>query len=779
MLHINAEKTNGKRRGRRFIPAALAAVMMVSGAGSALSASADVFSFNDTGSLFDIPSDLFIWDLEDNKADFFYNGHEVIETTYHTGASDFKFMYSDGIFEDDPVQYSPHMATLACSMGHASCTHVENKSYENGAKNITALLENAGFTDIYVSDSYTKKPTADSIACVIAGKMVHTKDGDKKVIAIAVRSGGYESEWASNVKLGTSGEAEGFSSAADQVVGKSGFALNFDDDEGKSYLRDYFEIYGKDDLENGNVIFWLNGFSKGGATANLSAKRLIDATQGSGNSVVAYCIEAPQGGVASEENPDCDYRTIHNVINEDDFVAYVAPSSIGFKRYGVDHYVQRGEAHSDRIIEAGTNPISYFPNNASDNIDTVVDLNRQLKRMKFQLSEMVGDDASKFYPYTYEMYKYTLENFTEIQKVGKGTTTTAKYLQGFMNSVAVDERFGKDGVTRAEYATMQAEIADVVSYIMNDGDISALTEYDFGFTNTSEIILRSLWTVYKDPVRLARSVTVVGDKIYIDIDGSLKRDLVNQVGQTLRVNRDFMQKMKDYPGGPNKAIEAIQKLADQILGGRKDLNQLITFGENADGIEANHQFETTSAWLRSFDDWYDCYYSEEFIENSVDTLPDDIGVLIDLNASGRKNIKSATVKIFGKTATGEINRHGEYELSEETLLDEVTINTKGRAKTKIPKGIVPESIRFVLTYDDGITSDNGGECTGAELINNARECAPDLSYKNISDVEIAFDYFEPNGYGPPRNAGEYVSLYMGFKNTSYGNFSTSIRFDKN
>ena len=57
-----------------------------------------------------------------------------------------------------------------------------------------------------------------------------------------------------------------------------------------------------------------------------------------GNEVVAYCMEAPQGGVQSAEHPDRDYRPIHNVINVDDLVPYVAPSAYGFKRYGVDHY---------------------------------------------------------------------------------------------------------------------------------------------------------------------------------------------------------------------------------------------------------------------------------------------------------------------------------------------------------------------------------------------------------------------------------------------------------
>ena len=768
-------KTN---RTGKMIAGTLAAVMMMTSAAS-LAASADfIFARNDTILTYDEFTNCL---MAENSGDF-YNGHEIIETTYHNGVTDYKFMYSDGIFEDDPIQYSEHMATLACSMGHASCTHVENGSYENGAQNIKALLENAGFTDIYESESYTKKPTEDSIACVIASKMVHTKDGDKKVIAIAVRSGGYESEWASNVKLGLSGEAEGFSNAADQVVGKAGFALDFRYDESKSYLREYFEQYGTKELNDGNVIFWLNGFSRGGATANLSAKRLIDATQNSSNSVVAYCVEAPQGGVASEEKPGSDYRTIHNVINEDDFVPYVAPSSMGFKRYGVDHYVQRGAAHSDRIIEAGEEFYSNFENNASDNFDSVIDLNKQTKRMKWQLKEMVGENADEFAPYTYEMYKYSFDKPTELQKVARGTTTTGRFLHGFMNEITASDQNKSYGVTRSEYAAMQNDLSVLTSYLMNDGDLPAVTDLISGFCpEVPDIILRALWRIYKNPFRIAESIEEKGDMIYITMNDDLREELISDIGEKLRDNHAFMDKMKNYPGGAEKAIETVEKLANQLLADRKDLNKLITFAKNADGIGANHQFETTSAWLRSFDDWYDCYYSEEFIEKSVDTLPGDIPVSVVLNSAKIKNIKSANVKIYGKTATGRINKHGEYEVSEEKLLDEVNINNKGNVKTKIPKGIVPESIRVVVSCDDGTTGvfENGGVCTGEEFMNAARRSAPDISYKNISDLEIYINSFEQNGYGDPnRKSGNYANLFMGFKNTSCGNFSTCFSFMK-
>ena len=129
---------------------------------------------------------------------------------------------------------------------------------------------------------------------------------------IAVRGAGYESEWASNVTLGISGEAEGFASAANQVL---------------SSVKQYIE---NNDLEekinSGKVKFWVAGYSRAGATANLTSARLINNYAQFGNQVYGYCFEAPQGGI-EEENADMNqYNSIHNCINKTDVVPLVGPT---------------------------------------------------------------------------------------------------------------------------------------------------------------------------------------------------------------------------------------------------------------------------------------------------------------------------------------------------------------------------------------------------------------------------------------------------------------------
>ena len=134
--------------------------------------------------------------------------------------------------------------------------------------------------DIYVNDNYLKRPDRNTIGCCIGRKTL--SDG-KNLVIIAVRGGGYEAEWAGNVTLGESGEHKGFSTAAGQVF---------------SALKDYLAERGIDG-KSSNTKFWIAGYSRAGATSNLTAKRIIDAYDNSGARTFAYPIEAPKGGLES------------------------------------------------------------------------------------------------------------------------------------------------------------------------------------------------------------------------------------------------------------------------------------------------------------------------------------------------------------------------------------------------------------------------------------------------------------------------------------------------
>lgn len=251
------------------------------------------------------------------KGTFEYHAIEGQMTAY--------FYYSDAYFADSARYYNEHLATMSSCVAIAGGNSVYEGEYtpEKGAKNIVELFESAGFENIYIHypepEFYGKdSEILSTIGYAIASRDITTNGYTQTLIAIAVRGGDYEDEWASNVTLGDGiGEARGFCDAANQV---------------EQGIYDYISKYG---LNAESVKFWVSGFSRGGATANLVSKRLTD--KYGENYVYAYCFEAPQGGVFSEIQDGRTYANIHCVLNATDIVPCVGPGEMGFIRYGVEH----------------------------------------------------------------------------------------------------------------------------------------------------------------------------------------------------------------------------------------------------------------------------------------------------------------------------------------------------------------------------------------------------------------------------------------------------------
>ena len=244
-----------------------------------------------------------------------------------------KYYYSDDYFKSSP-SYSTKLATMSMNMAmaafmrNAGGTTVNadvlnvQKVYSGKSASITQLLNDIGCSDVYVNDDFKIKPwfnkdtNQSSIGVAIAHKTITVNSGETyTLIPIAVRGAGYESEWASNVTLGASGEAKGFSDAADKVTSE---VIN--------YMKNH-------NISTDNVKFWITGYSRAGAVSNLTARRLID--NYGAEKTYAYCFEAPQGG--SKALNSTKYNVISNMINPADLIPEVAPSQMGFVRYGVDY----------------------------------------------------------------------------------------------------------------------------------------------------------------------------------------------------------------------------------------------------------------------------------------------------------------------------------------------------------------------------------------------------------------------------------------------------------
>jgi uncharacterized repeat protein (TIGR02543 family) len=247
------------------------------------------------------------------------------------------YYYDDNYFTKDSTTYNKSLASMSLCLaisafGSNNGGDVDYTNKFQNAKNL--LCDELGFEKFERNDWFTKKPTSESIGVVAAQKKIKDEDDTYTLIAVAVRGGGYESEWASNFTIGTSGQASGFANAKGQVI---------------DFIKNY--IANEENEISGKIKIWITGYSRAAATSNLVAGAIDDNLGMFGsnvsldkNDLFAYCFETPMGALKSEKkaveaSDPTRYKNIWNIVNKNDPVTKVAMTDLGFTRYGTDHYL--------------------------------------------------------------------------------------------------------------------------------------------------------------------------------------------------------------------------------------------------------------------------------------------------------------------------------------------------------------------------------------------------------------------------------------------------------
>ena len=306
--------------------------------------------------------------------------------------------YSDSYFFKDARDYSASLATMSLCLELSSWAR-EDASYGGSTtagwttdvsavdarfKNARELLlgktdltginpaeqnyyKGLGFENFAVNDFWAARPTKDSIGAVAASKPLTDEDGKQyTLIALAIRGGGYQQEWASNFTVGDTGDHEGFAEARDNVL---------------SFLTSYIQ----NNQITGPIKLWLVGYSRAGVTANMMAGKLDDNPSLLPNVTLApqdlftYTFEAPQGALRANFSNASDYTNIHNIINLNDLVPLVAPSSWGFARYNSDQNLPSEFTLGSRFEEKRDNMLEVYnniPNTEAYKIQEYVTQNR-------------------------------------------------------------------------------------------------------------------------------------------------------------------------------------------------------------------------------------------------------------------------------------------------------------------------------------------------------------------------------------------------------------------
>lgn len=173
------------------------------------------------------------------------------------------YHYSDSYFEQSAYAYrkeknrpyDPRLATMSLNLELAAWSSIQEKNYLLKNRNAKQLLEEIGFEKFKANQHFQERPSKDSIGAVIAQKKLTVKEEDYTLIALAIRGGGYEAEWASNLTLGWSGEHQGFREASEKVL---------------TFLDQYL----KEHKVTGKIKLWINGYSRAAAVTNLTAGAL-------------------------------------------------------------------------------------------------------------------------------------------------------------------------------------------------------------------------------------------------------------------------------------------------------------------------------------------------------------------------------------------------------------------------------------------------------------------------------------------------------------------------
>ena len=253
---------------------------------------------------------------------------ETFEFNFYSGGQKTaKASYSDKYFYNSGYKYQPEMASTSMAMALAAYNY-ENEgatglffTYASGYKNIEDFMDKMGFEKLYHNKDYESEMEQHTTGVAIGSKYID----DSTVIAIAVRGGNYEKEWAGNFTIGKN------------TVNHDGF------NKGKENVVKALKKYISENKITGNVKFWITGYSRGSAIANLTAAQLDkgidfkDVTY-SPSDVYAYCFEVPANTTAKDVG-DHLYANIFNIINPIDPVPRVAPAQWGFSRYGYNVYI--------------------------------------------------------------------------------------------------------------------------------------------------------------------------------------------------------------------------------------------------------------------------------------------------------------------------------------------------------------------------------------------------------------------------------------------------------
>ncbi|MBP9037181.1 MAG: VWA domain-containing protein [Candidatus Cloacimonas sp.] len=504
-------------------------------------------------------------------------------TFYYPGAEgrDYPaiYYYRDSYFNDSAYVYNNHLATMSLCLELSAWASNEvpntTEGYKQKSKNAEKLLTDIGFSEFKTNNGYQVKPTKDSIGVVAANKQIKSNGKDYTLVALAVRGGGYESEWASNFTLGT---GSGYSDA-DKGRHKGFY-------EARDQVRDFASQYLRDNVE-GDVKLWIVGYSRGGATAGLTAAWFDENYTSFGadgismrpEDIYAYTFAAPQGTVydeAKDQNWSSKplYKNIHNTINPADPVPKVAMSAWSFVRFGNDIPLPTSETDSDYATKKAKmlTQLQSLANQVNYGVDTF-----QMKKIQV--------NGRKFLPGG--------EPFIEIADDSSNHTKQAAFLDNYITRLVTEDRLIKNRNRYVNnYESNLREILGIFFGADSHKSEKMIESAVDKFKNNWGDIVKPLY--WNNPFKSAETK----EKECYEVVARFLRESLDEAG---------------IPYNRTQFDTAVVAVADLLIAvAVNHPNLALSLGLNMEGIGTIHNPETYLAWLMSFDGYYTGEESTEY-----------------------------------------------------------------------------------------------------------------------------------------------------------------------
>lgn len=292
---------------------------------------------------------------------------------------EFDFKYDSDYFSQDNTVRNDKLANFAFAFA----------SNSGSVDRFTKVYKNAGFDTAFTISSDYETITDNSIGYAFGYKEID----DNYVVVLTIRGEDYGNEWASNLSLTSDDESYttsnhyGFDLSAYKVL--DGFT--------KWARRD-------NSLTDKPIKMLITGYSRGGAVADLVAKKLID-TKPFDNialtDIYTYTFEAPASAAKDGYEAE-NYKSIFNYINGDDLIINIPPRAYGFIRPGVEIKLNKETTNYNQFVTdelAKLDPANEISPFTETELFTAVNVHSYEDLINYLLDsitrEVSADDLSK------------------------------------------------------------------------------------------------------------------------------------------------------------------------------------------------------------------------------------------------------------------------------------------------------------------------------------------------------------------------------------------------